>query len=186
MDNISVKKVSSKTYKKRKKRLAAGVIVKKKYGLEQLKTTVFQLAISIMLCLITALLCAGATKLRALWFETLIKPPFMPSSLFFLITNAILTVLITYILFISIKTRNKAQISSLIVNSVITVLLFYMFFGLASPLGSLVVIIILISQTITIFLGSFKNKKNTAFIFIPLLIWQVYNMLIIYTVLMLN
>ncbi len=186
MEEISVIKVSSKKYNKRKKKMAAGVTVRKKFSIEMIRHSVLNSLISVLFFIVIGSLCFTAVNVKSLWFETVIKPPFMPAGGVFAGINIVIMLIMMYLLCISFKAKDKAQISGIIINGVITALLFFMFYRLYSPLGSLVIICILIAQTVTILLGFYKNKKKYALLLLPLLFWQVYNMLLIYTILMLN
>lgn len=186
MENFSVKKVSSKTYNKKRNKALNGVTVKKKSYTVNLKHNAFNIVVPLLFYLIIFSLCAAATKIRPLWQSTLIKPSFILSGGIYALINMSVALIMIYMLYMSFIKKDRAQILSLIVNGVITALLFYMFFGLASPLGSIVIITVLLIQTATIFSGNIKLKRKQGLLLLPLLLWQVYNLLLIYTILMLN
>lgn len=186
MEEISVKTVSSKVYKKRKKRILSGVIVKKQYSLKKIKNTLFYATVSVLFYLIIFSFCTAIMSIKSLWYETLIKPPIMLRYNFFMVINAVFMLLLMYVFYKTILIKDKGQIISLIINGVFYTLLAYMFYGLKSPLGSFVIIIVLLSQTITIMYSFAKSKKLYALFLLMLAIWQIYNLFVVYTILMLN
>jgi tryptophan-rich sensory protein len=186
MEEITLIKISSKEYAKRKKRISEGVTVTKKPDAKMIKSTFFHASVSALFYVVTAALCFAATKIRTLWLQTIVKPPLMASDAIFCIINIAVMLILIYILFVSLQNRDKEQIISLIINGIFFLLLFYMFFVLCSPLGSLVLISVHTAQTFTVFFGIFNKKKIHSLLLIPVIIWQLYNLFIIYLILMLN
>jgi tryptophan-rich sensory protein len=186
MEEITLIKISSKEYSRRKKRISEGVTVTKKPDVKVIKSTLFHAAVSALFYAVMAALCFAATKIRTLWLQTIVKPPLMPSNAVFCVINIAVMLILIYMLFVSLQNRDKEQIISLIINGVFFLLLFYMFYALCSPLGSLVLISVHTIQTFTVFFGIFYKKKMHSLLLIPVIIWQLYNLFIIYLILMLN
>lgn len=186
MQEISIKKVSSKTYNKTKKRMHSGVTIKKKQNIKNIKNTIYYLCLSVLFYFIIFFICTALMKIKSLWLQTLIKPPFILNTNIFLIINFVIYAMMMYILFYSFKIKDKALSVSLIINGIFNIPIYYMFYGLKSSLGSMVILAVLIIQTFTILSNCFKNKKLYSLILLILLLWQIYNVLVIYTILMLN
>lgn len=181
---VNINRVSAEDYKKlaKKKSAKAALTLKAK----QLKQSAFFAAVPLLFYLVVFFLCYGICSIKPLWFDTLIKPPFMPCAAVFIAVNAAFCLALCYIFYKMLQGKDKAGIISLIVNGFFYVLIAYMFFGLKSSLGSFIILFALIVHTVLLASNYKKGKPLYAVVIALLSSWQVYILFVVYTILMLN
>lgn len=184
MDNVSVSRVSPQIYKKLKRKKRSIMVIKRSG--KQLKKQAFSAAISALFYLTVFFVCFGICGIKSLWFDTIIKPPFIPISAVFIAVNAVFCVLMGYVFYKMLYLKDRAGFISLIINGFFYILIAYMFFCLKSPLGSFIILFALIAQTVLLASNYKKDKRLYALVLALLTLWQVYILFVVYTILMLN
>lgn len=184
MNNITINKVSAGEYQK---------IIKEKAGAEAkrqiaaaIKRKAFYWAVSASFYLAVFFLCFGICSIKPLWYDTLVKPPFIPPAAVFVAINALFACLLCYIMFKMFGQKDKAGVVGLFINGFFYALIAYMFFGLKSPLGSFIILFALFVHTALLASNYKKNNMFNLFAFSLLAMWQLYVMFAVYAILMLN
>jgi tryptophan-rich sensory protein len=184
MNNVSVSRVSSQIYKKLKTKKRGAAFIKR--NAKHLKKQAFFAAVSALFYLTVFFVCFGICGIKSLWFDTIIKPSFMPASAVFIAVNAVFCASTGFVFYKMLCFKDRAGFISLIINGFFYALIAYMFFCLKSPLGSFIILFALIAHTVLLASNYKKDKRLYAFVLALLSLWQVYILFVVYTILMLN
>lgn len=184
MNNITVNKVSAERYQKIIKDKATDKA--KRQAAEAIKRTAFYLTVSASFYLAVFFLCFAICSFKPLWYDTLLKPPFIPPPAVFVAINALFACLLCYIMFKMFARKDKAGIIGLFINGFFYALIAYMFFGLKSPLGSFITLLAVFVHTGLLASNYKRNNKFYLAAFSLFAAWQLFVMFIVYAILMLN
>jgi tryptophan-rich sensory protein len=184
MEQITIERVPSKVYWKRKKKL--GSAAKKSPRQGKMGQIAFNALIAALFFLIIASACAAMLNFKSLWYDTLIKPPFMPRPHIFVTGSASMFAILGYVFYHALSSGNRAHIVGIAINGVFYVMVVYLFYILKSPLGSFIVISVLVAQTATVMVETWRAKRARALLLLPVILWQCYMLLLVYFILMLN
>jgi len=184
MDQISIERVPSKVYWKRKRK--PGRMAKKGIKRGKIGQVAFNVAVAALFYLIIASACGAMLNVKSLWYDTLIKPPFMPRLHFFIMGSLAMFAILGYIFYHALAAGGKSHIVAMAINGMFYVMVVYLFYILKSPLGSFIVISVLVAQTVTVMFEAYRAKRARALLLVPVILWQSYLLLLVYFILMLN
>ena len=120
------------------------------------------------------------------YYNSLNKPFFAPPSWLFAIIWPILYLLITYSIFNIYNNSNKEYKKTLLINYISNQLFSFFFFTIKSPFLAFVDTVIVLVSSIILYRNINRNQEKYSKYLIPYIIWNIYALILIFSILIMN
>ena len=125
-------------------------------------------------------------KIDKAYYLSLNKPFFAPNPIIFGIVWPILYILISYSVYKTWKDKNNKYVIYLIINYIANQLFTWAFFSVKNNFLALIDTIIILVSSIFLYFESKMLKSNYSKYLIPYIIWNVFALILIFTIFLTN
>ena len=125
-------------------------------------------------------------KIDKAYYLGLNKPFFAPNPIIFGIVWPILYILISYFVYKTWKDKNNKYVIYLIINYISNQLFTWAFFSVNNNFLALIDTIIILVSSILLYFESKMLKSNYSKYLIPYIIWNVFALILIFTIFLTN
>ncbi len=146
----------------------------------------FKNIVNYLLCLLPWFLSAILFKSDTSYYNSLSKPFFAPPSLAFPIIWGILYLLIAYSIFKTIKNSTNNYKIYLTINYLANQLFTFCFFTIKDQFLSLVDTIIVLISSLYLYLETKSQDKNNSWPLVPYIIWNIFALILIFSIYFMN